>query len=118
VVLKMDKTTRGFVAGSSKIMILSILYNQENYGYEIIKKVRALTNNCMEWKDGMLYPFLHKLEKEKLISSRLMSTENDKKRIYYKITEKGITELKKEIEHWEIIDSSLRKLWKAVYVRC
>ena len=61
--------TRELVAASSKPLILSILSKKESYGYEIIKSVRELSNETIQWKDGMLYPVLHRLEKEELIES-------------------------------------------------
>jgi hypothetical protein len=53
--------SRDLVAASSKPMVLSILADGESYGYEIIQKVRALSDEKIEWTDGMMYPVLHRL---------------------------------------------------------
>ena len=59
--------TKDLVAASSKPLLLSILAGGESYGYEIIQKVRELSGGHIEWSDGMLYPVLHRLERDGLI---------------------------------------------------
>ena len=55
---------RELVAASSKPLILSILSEGDSYGYEIIQRVRMLTNDELKWTDSMLYPVLHRIEKQ------------------------------------------------------
>ena len=55
---------KDLVAASTTPLILSILNIEESYGYAIIQKVKQLSNDKMEWADGMLYPILHRLEKK------------------------------------------------------
>ena len=57
-------------------MVLSILAGEESYGYEIIQKVRELSGGHIEWSDGMLYPVLHRLEREGLIESGMARSGN------------------------------------------
>ena len=57
--------SKALVAASTKPMILSILMIGENYGYQIIQKVKELSGGKLDWSDGMLYPVLHRLEKER-----------------------------------------------------
>ena len=104
--------TKDLVAASSKPLILSILAQRESYGYEIIKKVRELSNNQINWKDGMLYPVLHKLESEKLIESFWHTAENGRKRKYYKIKPKGKSILETEKTQWKIVNNALKNLWE------
>ncbi len=78
-------------AASLKPFILSILAEEESYGYEIIQKVHQLTNGEIKWAAGTLYPLLHTLEhKGLLISYEGAATEGPgPKRKYYRLTEKG-----------------------------
>jgi DNA-binding PadR family transcriptional regulator len=62
------------------------------------------------WADGMLYPVLHKLEGEKLIASEWIVT-GDRKRKYYKLTDKGKKELTLEKEAWLTVHNTLMRLW-------
>lgn len=104
--------SKALVAASTKPMILSILIDDENYGYQIIQKVKELSGGKLEWSDGMLYPVLHRLEKEGFIRSQWKMSDGGRLRKYYKLTEKGSEELEKERRQWLSVHAALSKLWK------
>ena len=54
---------KDLVAASATPLVLAILAESENYGYAILKRVRALSGGELEWTDGMLYPLLHRLRR-------------------------------------------------------
>jgi len=99
------------MAASTKPLILTILKEGKSYGYSIIQRVKDLSGGTLEWSDGMLYPVLHRLEKEGNIKSEWMITANGRKRKYYSITEQGKRELIAEKEDWLSIQAVLLKLW-------
>lgn len=102
---------KALVAASSKPLILSILSEGENYGYRIIQRVRELSGGRLEWSDGMLYPVLHRLEKDELIRSSWKLSEEGRMRKYYQITPAGVHELAAERSQWEHIHATLAQLW-------
>ena len=55
--------------GTLSLLILSLLDRKPMYGYEIVKTVRELTDGTLEWKEGSLYPSLHKLAAGGLVRS-------------------------------------------------
>lgn len=93
-------------------MILSILMGGENYGYQIIQNVKRITGGTLEWSDGMLYPVLHRLEKDGYIRSQWKISEEGRLRKYYTITESGRHELAAERKQWMSVNEALTKLWK------
>lgn len=101
------------VAASSRPLILSILSQKESYGYEIIKKIHELSNSEIQWKDGMLYPVLHKLEKEGFIESFWKVAETGRKRKYYRIKTEGRTLLETQKKQWKIVNTVFNQLWEA-----
>ena len=103
--------SKDLVAASAKPLILSILSRQETYGYEIIKNVKDMSGGKIEWTDGMLYPVLHRLEDQKLISSKWVKGENGRKRKYYFIEKEGSKVLAEEKKQWEVTVSTLNKVW-------
>ena len=103
--------SKGLMAASTKPLILTILKEGKSYGYLIIQRVKDLSGGRLEWSDGMLYPVLHRLEKEGSIESEWMITANGRKRKYYSITEQGKRELITEKEDWLSIQAVLLKLW-------
>ncbi len=103
--------SKALVAASTKPMLLSILLEGESYGYQIIQKVKQLSGGLMEWSDGMLYPVLHRLEKEKFIAADWKLSEEGRRRKYYSITPLGQEELRKEVKEWMGVHDVFSKLW-------
>ena len=57
--------SKELVAASTVPLVLSVLTEGENYGYALIQRVRELSDGRIEWTEGMLYPVLHWMEKER-----------------------------------------------------
>ncbi|HOW68368.1 MAG TPA: PadR family transcriptional regulator [Candidatus Paceibacterota bacterium] len=104
--------SKELIAASTKPLVLAILARQESYGYELIQQMKELSGERIEWSEGMLYPFLHWMEKEGLIESEWKMAETGRRRKYYRIKRKGGRELKVERERWFVIHETLEKLWK------
>ena len=104
--------SKALIAASTKPIILSILLSGENYGYQIIQRVKKISGGTLEWSDGMLYPVLHRLEKDEFISSQWKISDGGRMRKYYKITEQGKKELEAEKKQWMSVHIALSKLWK------
>ena len=103
---------KDLVAASSRPLVLLILKDGENYGYEIIKKVRNLSGEELKWTDGMLYPVLHRLENEGLVKSQWRVSDSGRKRKYYSLKKAGRETLKEEERQWTIVNAALQQLWK------
>jgi DNA-binding PadR family transcriptional regulator len=104
--------SKDLIAASAIPLILSILEEKDNYGYSIIKKVKKLSNNKIEWTEGMLYPVLHRLEKQEAIESYWKVSETGRKRKYYSIKKKGNEILKEQKTQWQIVNNALQNSWK------
>lgn len=107
--------SKNLTAASTKPIILGILKQGNSYGYLIIKKIKEMSGGNMEWSDGMLYPVLHRLEKDQLIRSEWIMSDDTRPRKYYKITERGKKELILEKEQWVQVNSVLSKIWEVEY---
>jgi DNA-binding PadR family transcriptional regulator len=105
----MTLLSKDLIAASATPIILSILSHGDSYGYAIIQRVRELSDGEMEWADGMLYPILHRLEKQKLIESYWGKAETGRKRKYYRVRKAGTTELARLMENWHSVYHMLKK---------
>ena len=101
---------KGLIGGSTVLMLLSLLENGDCYGYEIIKKIDEKSGNIFKFKEGTLYPVLHKMENQNLVKSYRKTAENGKERKYYKITQQGKARLESEKKKWEQFTSSVIKV--------
>ena len=81
--------------GSTRVLILSLLQEQPMYGYQLNKDLRWRSKGYFEFKEGTLYPALHRLEKEGLLRGRWQVVEEGPSRKYYHLTDKG----RKELNH-------------------
>ena len=105
---------KDLVAASATPLVLAILAEGDSYGYAIIKRVTELSSGHLQWTDGMLYPVLHRLERQGLITAKWGNSETGRKRRYYRITKDGWAELAFQQEQWRVVDSTLRGIWKKV----
>lgn len=92
---------RGLIGGSTDMLILSLIEDVDMYGYEIIQELEKKSDGAFLFKEGTLYPILHKLEKDKYLKSYSKKGDRGRARKYYKITEIGKEFLKSELELWE-----------------
>ena len=76
------------IRGSVEVVILKLLSEHDMYGYEMIKTVNERSNGFFEWREGSLYPCLHKLEGEGLVKS-YSREEGGRLRRYYTLTNEG-----------------------------
>lgn len=109
-----SSVSKELIGASAVPAILSILSEKESYGYEIMAMIKELSNEQIVWKEGSLYPVLHKLEKNGLIKSLWKVAENGRHRKYYAINKKGRKALQTEIDNWNLVFDMMNKLWKNV----
>ena len=104
------------VAASTEPLILSLLAQGESYGYALIQEVKRLSADEIEWTDGMLYPVLHRMEREGWIQSRWGESETGRKRKYYSLKTDGKRALKEQRDQWVTVSRVFKELWKEQYV--
>lgn len=103
---------QALVAASTKPLILSILASRtESYGYEIIQLVKRFSGGHLQWSDGMLYPVLHRLERQGLIAARWGVSEAGRRRKYYQLQPEGAHALERDKQHWMQVHTTLMALW-------
>ena len=107
---------KDLMAASSTPMVLAILAEQDSYGYAIIQRVRELSGGHLDWTDGMLYPVLHRLERLGHVEAQWQVAESGRRRKYYRITNRGRTQLTEERRQWQAVDATLRGMWRAAYL--
>ena len=86
--------------GSTAVLILSLLAEKPMYGYQIAKELAARSGGVFEFKEGTLYPALHRMEKNGLLTSYWEVVEEGPSRKYYSITEQGHDALARKSRDW------------------
>jgi DNA-binding PadR family transcriptional regulator len=100
------------IRGYNDVIILSILKEQDSYGYEISKQIRLKTNELYIIKETTLYSAFTRLGKQELIEAYPGELTHGKKRTYYRLTEKGKELLEIKKKEWEqtkfVVDEFLK----------
>lgn len=105
---------KDLVAASATSLILAIIAEGDTYGYAILKRVSELSGGQLQWTDGMLYPVLHRLERQGHVEGEWGTAESGRKRKYYRITTPGRAQLAEQRQQWQAVDAALRNIWLAV----
>ena len=107
----MRKIGKELMGASSIPLILSILQEDDTYGYDIMKKLKELSNGRIIWKEGSLYPVLKKMESLNYIKSYWDVKHFDRPRKYYKIQAEGDEALIRSKEDWALMQNIFNSLW-------
>ncbi|WP_130862928.1 PadR family transcriptional regulator [Bacilliculturomica massiliensis] len=105
--MQLDK---GLIGGSTVLMVLSLLKEKDCYGYEIIRLLEQRSDSTFEFKEGSLYPVLHRMENSGYVTSYMHTADSGKQRRYYRITGKGQEQLAEERRQWDIFSRSVNKV--------
>jgi len=98
--------------GSTGMLLLKLLEEQDLYGYQMIELLSARSNNVFSLKAGTLYPLLHNLEKQGYLTSYERAAETSKVRKYYSITPKGNRFLGEKEKEWGSFTDAVNRVLK------
>jgi len=98
---------RELLKGNTDLLLLRLISYQPTYGYKIIKELEAKSNGYFQFKEGTLYPALHRMEKEGLIEGKWRKLPNGLERRYYFITSKGQKALADRLALWQSFSTAV-----------
>ena len=108
--MKLDK---GLIAGSSTLLVLTLLEKEDMYGYQMITELSRRSNDTFQMKEGTLYPILHALEKGKYLSAYEQEAPTGRVRKYYHLTRRGTAALKEEAQAWQTYSGAVNAVLRA-----
>lgn len=98
------------IRGHIDTIILKILLEGDNYGYEIMKAVSINSEGQYELKEPSLYTSLKRLEKQGDITSYWGDESQGGRRKYYHITIQGKDNLEKALAEWILAQKIINQL--------
>ena len=101
---------RELLKGSTDCLLLSLINCQPLYGYQIIKQLEKRSNGYFQFKEGTLYPALHRLEKSKFVRGEWQALASGQRRRYYYITQKGQQVLARKLATWQDFSTAVRAI--------
>jgi PadR family transcriptional regulator PadR len=98
---------RELLKGNTETLLLSLMRGQPMYGYQIIKELKKRSNGYFKFREGTLYPALHRLEAAGLVTGSWEQLPSGKERRYYRLTEKGLKLLDEKVAEWHGFSSAV-----------
>ncbi len=87
--------------GSAELLLLSLLEHEPRHGYELAKQIEQLSEGVLSFYPASLYPTLYRLEKRGWIKGRWVEEPGQRRRRFYRLTEKGADVLASQRATWE-----------------
>jgi PadR family transcriptional regulator PadR len=95
--------------GTLDLLILTIVANEPQHGYAIAQRLRQISREVIQVRQGSLYPALHRLEHRGLLAPEWRPSETGRDAKYYRLTKAGRAQLDTERDSW-------RRLTRAIGV--
>lgn len=87
--------------GHLDAVVLAAINSGASYGYAMIRQISEKTNGALDLPEGTIYPTLHRLENNGLISSRWEIAPSGRKRRTYSLTDPGRESLRERCDQWK-----------------
>ncbi len=98
--------------GTLPTLILEALMEEPCHGYLIAQTIKERSRGVLDFKEGTLYPALHKLEQEGWITAEWKTSINGRRAKYYSLTRLGRRQLEKETDNWGRLSSAISRVVK------
>ena len=97
---------KSLISGSTAMLILKLLEENDMYGYEMIETLREKSNHVFELKAGTLYPLLHSMVEKDWLNVYEQEA-GGKVRKYYQLTWEGKKQLAAKKAEWKEYSSAV-----------
>ena len=94
--------------GTLGMLILKTVARETIHGYGISLRLKQMSKEILDVRQGSLYPALHRLEKQGLVRAAWLKSETGHQAKYYTITKSGRKRLEKETVTWETLSAAIR----------
>lgn len=91
---------RELVKGTLPLLVLQLVSEADTYGYELIRALEERSAAAFTFSEGTLYPVLHSLERDGLVTSRWDTSGGGRRRKYYRISPAGRADLADRLDQW------------------
>lgn len=102
----MSKPT-DLVQGTLDLLILKTVALEPMHGWGIAQRIRMVSREVLQVRQGALYPALHRLEQQGWIRAEWGDSENNRRAKFYSLTKAGRKYLDHEEANWQRLSSAI-----------
>ncbi len=99
--------------GTLDLLILKTVALEPEHGWAIAQRIRQLSSDVLQVRQGSLYPALHRLERRGLIAASWGTSENNRRARFYEITPAGRRQLGQETGQWQSLSTAVAQVLAA-----
>jgi len=96
--------------GTLDLLILKTLSTGAMHGWGISQRIQQVSGEVLQVQQGSLYPALHRLEQQGLISAEWGASENKRQAKFYALTAGGRKQLEQETANWERMSGAVARI--------
>jgi PadR family transcriptional regulator PadR len=106
----MLKPKNDLLQGTLALLVLKTLARGPMHGYGITLHIQMVSKEFLRVEEGSLYPALHRMEQDSLVSAEWGISENNRRARYYQLTAKGRKKLAEEEKNWERLTQAVAQV--------
>jgi PadR family transcriptional regulator len=99
--------------GTLDMLVLKTLQWGDQHGYGISQAIRTTSSDVLQVETGSLYPALHRLERQKWVSSEWRKSDANQRAKFYRITALGKKQLTADYARWNKMVASIESIMTA-----
>jgi len=96
--------------GTLDMLVLKTLQWGDQHGYGISQAIRTTSSDVLQVETGSLYPALHRLERQKWVSSEWRKSDANQRAKFYRITAIGKKQLAADYARWNKMVASIESI--------
>lgn len=100
--------------GTLDMLVLKTLQWGDQHGYGISQAIRTTSSDVLQVETGSLYPALHRLERQKWVSSEWRKSDANQRAKFYRITALGKKRLAADYARWGKMVASIESIMTAM----
>jgi PadR family transcriptional regulator, regulatory protein PadR len=101
--------------GHLDMIVLAALASGPAHGYAVIQEIHRRSGGAFDLPEGTVYPVLHRLEKNGLLSSRWTVADSGRSRRTYTLTRRGRAALADHRAMWQRFTAAISNLFGESY---
>jgi transcriptional regulator len=98
--------------GTLDMLILRTLLWGPQHGHGVGQAIRHGSDGLLQIERGSLYPALHRLEAQGLITAEWRSSDNNRRAKYYRLTAAGKKQLTREESQWASLVGAIARVMR------
>ncbi len=106
----MPKPKSDLLQGTLDVLVLKTLDLEPMHGWGISQRIQQISDSVLQVNQGSLYPALHRLEEQGLITASWGASENNRQAKYYRLTRLGRKQLAEETENWGRLSTAVGRI--------